>query len=139
VQTPHPPIWIGGNGKNARRRVARAGQGWMPLLIGEQAAATSRTAEIGTPAQLAEAIDDLRGLLTEAGRDPSSVSIQVQSHHSDHLVHRETSWDEHRDFVGQLAAVGVTDVIVRTPGGSVAEAIDTLEEYAREGIATLRS
>jgi probable F420-dependent oxidoreductase len=137
VQLPHPPIWVGGNGKNARRRVARAAQGWMPLLIGEEAAATSRTAELSTPAQLAEAIADLHQLLAEAGRDPSTVSIQVQSRHSDHLVHRETSWEEHRDFLGRLAEVGVTDVVVRTPGGSVAEAADALEEYARDGIAAL--
>ena len=30
VQQPHPPIWIGGSGKPALRRVARIGDGWIP-------------------------------------------------------------------------------------------------------------
>ena len=30
VQQPHPPIWIGGSGKPALRRVARVGDGWIP-------------------------------------------------------------------------------------------------------------
>jgi probable F420-dependent oxidoreductase len=30
VQQPHPPIWIGGSGKPALRRVAHLGDGWIP-------------------------------------------------------------------------------------------------------------
>ena len=30
VQTPHPPIWIGGSGRPALRRVAHLGDGWIP-------------------------------------------------------------------------------------------------------------
>ena len=138
VQRPHPPIWIGGNGRNARRRVARAADGWMPLLIGEETAATTRMPALATPAELGVAIQELRGMLTEVGREPSSVAVQVQSRHSDHLVHGETSWAEHHQHLGELAAAGVTDVVVRTPGGSVDQAIDALREYGREGIAAHR-
>ena len=31
VQKPHPPIWIGGNSKRARRRVATVANGWTPF------------------------------------------------------------------------------------------------------------
>jgi len=31
VQDPHPPIWIGGEGGAALRRVARRGDGWYPV------------------------------------------------------------------------------------------------------------
>ena len=138
VQRPHPPIWIGGNGRNARRRVARVGQGWMPLLVGEEVAATTRMPALSTPAELAVAVDELRGMLAEAGRDPASVRIQVQSRHSDHLVHRETSWEEHRQHLGELAEAGVTDFVIRTPGGSVEQAVDALREYARDGVLAAR-
>jgi probable F420-dependent oxidoreductase len=139
VQRPHPPIWIGGNGRNARRRVARVAQGWMPLLMGEEMAATARTAPLSTPAELAEAVDELRGLMAASGRDPSDVRIQVQSRHSDHLVHRATSWAEHRHFLGELEEAGATDVIIRVPGHSVTEAIEALDEYGRAGIAVGRT
>ncbi|MCW2580077.1 MAG: hypothetical protein JWR82_1678 [Blastococcus sp.] len=138
VQRPHPPLWIGGNGRNARRRVARAADGWMPLLIGEETAATTRMPALSTPADLAEAIEELRGMLAEAGRDPRSVSIQVQSSHGDLVVHRDTSWDQHHQHLGELAEAGVTDFVVRTAGGSVEEAVDGLREYGRDGIAAHR-
>jgi probable F420-dependent oxidoreductase len=32
VSRPHPPIWIGGNSRASRERVARLGQGWAPML-----------------------------------------------------------------------------------------------------------
>lgn len=31
AQQPHPPIWLGGNSKLTRRRVAERAQGWMPM------------------------------------------------------------------------------------------------------------
>jgi probable F420-dependent oxidoreductase len=138
VQRPHPPIWIGGNGKNARRRVARAADGWMPLLVGEELASTTRMPALATVAQLAGAVDELRGMLTEAGRDPASVRVQVQGRQGDLLVHREGSWAQHHDFLGELEAAGATDVVIRTPGTDLAAAVDALQEYGREGIATHR-
>ena len=138
VQQPHPPIWIGGNGRNARRRVARAADGWMPLLVSEEVAATTRMPALATVAQLSEAIDELRGMLTEAGRDPASVRIQVQGRQGDLLVHRENSWGQHHEFLGELEAAGVTDVVIRTPGTDLAAAVEALQEYSREGIAAHR-
>lgn len=138
VQRPHPPIWIGGNGKNARRRVARAADGWMPLLVGEELASTTRMPALATVAQLAGAVGELHGMLAEAGRDPASVRVQVQGRQGDLLVHREGSWAEHHDFLGELEAAGATDVVIRTPGTDLAAAVDALHEYGREGIATHR-
>jgi probable F420-dependent oxidoreductase len=138
VQQPHPPIWIGGNGKNARRRVARAADGWAPIILNEEMATTTRMPAIPTLADLAEAIDELRAMLTDAGRDPASVRIQVQAREGDVLVHRKSSWAEHQDWLGQLAEVGVTDVLIRTTGSSVAAAVEQLHEYAREGIEASR-
>jgi probable F420-dependent oxidoreductase len=33
LQVPHPPIWVGGNGRAARRRAAWIGSAWMPMPI----------------------------------------------------------------------------------------------------------
>lgn len=44
AQTPHPPIWVGGNSAPAVRRAARFGDGWVPweLTPGEFAALVTR-------------------------------------------------------------------------------------------------
>lgn len=135
VQRPHPPFWIGGSGRNARRRVVRAGQGWAPLLLSEQLAATTRTAALTTPAQLKDAVEELREMLAEAGRDPDSVDVQIQSPHSDFLG-GAASIEQHRHHLGELAEAGVTWFVVRTSGRDVGEACDLLAEYGRDVIGS---
>lgn len=134
VQLPHPPVWLGGNGRNARRRVVRAGQGWAPLLIGEEAAATTRTAALNSPAQLKDAVDELREMLVDAGRDPAMVDVQVQSPHSDFPGKTGMSLEEHRHHIGELTEAGVTWYVVRTAGRDVEEACDALTAYGRDVI-----
>jgi probable F420-dependent oxidoreductase len=122
----HPPIWIGGNGRNARRRVVRAGQGWSPLLVSDEVAATTRMPGLATPADLAGAVRELRDMLVEAGRDPASVEVQVQSATSD-VLDAGRSTEEVLDHVGQLAEAGATWFVVRPPVGTVAETVEAID------------
>lgn len=48
VTKPHPPIWLGGNARIVRDRVARWGFGWSPMQGGELLARTARTVAIET-------------------------------------------------------------------------------------------
>jgi len=133
VQTPHPPLWIGGSGRNARRRVARAGQGWMPLVLGEQLATTTRTAALSGVDDLAAAVLDLRELVAEAGRDPDTIEVQVADAHG--AVHDPArSTEQHRDHLGRLAEAGATWYVVHPPGTSVGGCRDALAAYAAEMI-----
>lgn len=135
VQVPHPPLWIGGSGRNARRRVARAGQGWMPLVLGEQLAATTRTAALTGVDDLAAAVRDLRDLVAEAGRDPDRIEVQVADAHGA-LHDPSRSTEQHRDHLGRLAEAGATWYVVHPPGGSVGGCSDALAAYADEMITT---
>ena len=63
VQQPHPPIHIGGESDAALARVARAGQGWHTFNR--------------SPAELAEPLGTLDGLLAKQGRSRDDVSITV--------------------------------------------------------------
>jgi probable F420-dependent oxidoreductase len=61
VQSPHPPIHVGGESEAAMRRVARHGQGWYTF---------NRTAE-----QLAAPLARLDELLAEAGRSRADIEL----------------------------------------------------------------
>src|SRR5271165_3678384 len=65
VQTPHPPIVVGGAFPYSARRAIRYGDGWMPQV----------TASAATP--LAELIPRFRQMAAEAGRDPARFDISV--------------------------------------------------------------
>ncbi|AGP61247.1 hypothetical protein M271_49425 [Streptomyces rapamycinicus NRRL 5491] len=138
VQVPHPPVWIGGNGRNARRRAARAAQGWSPLLNSAGMAATTRTTALSTPADLAAAVAELRHFAAEAGRDPSSLEVQVQTPHSD-VRSGADAYLPRRDHLEELADAGAGWFVVRVPGSSLDEALGALEHYGREVIAKWRS
>jgi probable F420-dependent oxidoreductase len=134
VQRPHPPVWVGGNGRNARRRVARFGQGWSPLIASADLAATTRMPAIASVAQLADAIDDLRNLVADAGRDPESIAVQVQSPCSG-VLGADVSAEQLRNHIGELAEAGATQFVTSTPGSSTSAAVDALARFGDEIIA----
>lgn len=135
VQRPHPPVWIGGNGRNARRRVARAGDGWAPLIASAELATTTRMPAITTVAEMAAAIKDLHDLLVEAGRDPAAVDILVQSHGHSGPFGPDLSVEQVRDHIGELSEIGVTQFLTRTSGSSVEAALDGLVRFGEEIIS----
>ena len=60
---PHLPIWVGGEGKPARRRAGRYGDAWFPYFV-----------DI-TPEELGAAHEDVRAAAREAGRHPDAVAL----------------------------------------------------------------
>jgi probable F420-dependent oxidoreductase len=63
LQTPHPPVIIGGDGATTFDRVAEYGDGWMPLL---------RPNRDPVPR-----IPELHARLAKAGRDPKSAPVTL--------------------------------------------------------------
>lgn len=133
VQRPHPPVWIGGNGRNARRRVARFGDGWSPLIATEELAATTRTSSITSVAVLAEKVDELRELVAQADRDPAVIAVQTTSPQS-HVNPNDTSVERLRHHIGELRDAGVTQFVVSVPGKSQAAAIDAIHWFGEQFI-----
>ncbi|MDE2932780.1 MAG: LLM class F420-dependent oxidoreductase [Chloroflexota bacterium] len=62
AQDPHPPVIIGGDGPTTLKRVARYGDGWMPI--------DGRNRD-----DFAPAITELNDLAAEQGRGPMTVSL----------------------------------------------------------------
>ncbi|HZQ38441.1 MAG TPA: TIGR03619 family F420-dependent LLM class oxidoreductase [Dehalococcoidia bacterium] len=63
VQTPHIPLWAGGNGQRSLRRAARLCQGWIARGL--------------DPHALGEGVAELRRLAERDRRDPEEISVAV--------------------------------------------------------------
>lgn len=60
VQTPHPPLWIGGQGPRMLEVTGRLAGGWLPYKL--------------TPEQYRENLGQIRMLAKKAGRDPLKIT-----------------------------------------------------------------
>lgn len=136
VQRPHPPLWIGGNSRTARERVARHGQGWAPIITAPQLSATTRTAAIESPEELRVAVDDLRDRLAAAGRDPAGVDVQVQWPAASTVTGDAA---ESLDALGRLAAAGATWVCLNPPAADAGRCLDALAAFAADVLPAARS
>ncbi|OBG86539.1 LLM class F420-dependent oxidoreductase [Mycobacterium sp. E802] len=127
TQRPHPPIWIGGNGNAAIRRVVEHGDGWMPIIAAKGMASTMRTAAIEDVDQFGMAVERLRSRLTEAGRDPRSVDIQVVCPPVD--LDDDASLRHARQTLADLAGHGATWAVVHVDGSSPQAALDYITAF----------
>src|SRR5262249_26340819 len=70
LQTPHPPIWVGGHSRAALRRVARYGDGWFPHRGGPVDL---------SPAEVAASLNFIRQEAVRLGRDPAGVRVRLST------------------------------------------------------------
>ncbi len=70
VRKPHPPIWIGGEGRPARRRAGRLGDGWYPVI-------SSPRMPLDTAEKFAAGLADVRSHAEAAGRDPAILQTAL--------------------------------------------------------------
>jgi probable F420-dependent oxidoreductase len=75
LTTGGPPIWIGGNGAAAQRRVVQVADGWMPMAASGEMATITRARPLEDVDTLAEWIANVNKRRAELGRDPADVSF----------------------------------------------------------------
>jgi alkanesulfonate monooxygenase SsuD/methylene tetrahydromethanopterin reductase-like flavin-dependent oxidoreductase (luciferase family) len=113
LQRPHPPIWIGGEGRRRTLpitgRYADAWHGWA-----------------GTPEELAEITAIIDGAAEEAGRDPASI-LRASS------LSISEPWDEVRASYEWMAAGGIGYLVIEWP----TEGRGRLEEFLGTVLPTL--
>ena len=85
VQQPHPPIWVGGESKLAKRRTARYGDAWFPIGCNPRF-------PLDTLGRFAASLDDLRAMAEAEGRDPAEHRPRVLGR----LVRRRSGADHDR-------------------------------------------
>jgi probable F420-dependent oxidoreductase len=143
-QTSNPkpgniPIWIGGNSRLARRRVAAVGDCWTPFPAPAVLAKTAKTPVLETVDDLVRMLEYLWRCVDEAGRDRKEIDICMNAlgcaaPGSDDFEPQKTL-----DNLGELAGLGVTWTSTGVPGDSLAHALEALEQYAEGVIAPLAS
>jgi probable F420-dependent oxidoreductase len=134
IQKPHPPILIGGNSKRAIRRAVELGDAWNPFpTVSAAVAATSRTADLSTEAELADSIALMRELSEKAGREtPPDVELAgLPGGHAD------LEPEALVEALARYAALGVGAVGATMEGGTRAEWCDNAERFGSEVIARL--
>jgi probable F420-dependent oxidoreductase len=70
-----PPIWIGGNGAAAQRRVVEVADGWMPMAASGEMAAITRARPLEDIATLGDWIAGVNKARAELGREAADVSF----------------------------------------------------------------
>jgi probable F420-dependent oxidoreductase len=132
ASVPHPPIWIGGNSRAARRRAVSGGQGWMPFPAPPSLARAVRTTELRDLTDLRAGLDDLRAEAERQGRtEPLDVCTTPFSH-----PHWRPRLDPPAliEEAEELADIGVTWLSVRLAAPSRTAYLDNVARFGAEVI-----
>jgi probable F420-dependent oxidoreductase len=139
VQTPHVPLWIGGGGAPARRRVAAYGAGWTTLT--------------GTLAEIGEEIKVMKDAVANNGRDPERLCFgyhfaygrpdpahdTAASHASDSdqsaLIGRTP--DQALEVIARCAEAGLTHLELTTDWRTSTELLEVIASFSEQVIPHL--
>jgi probable F420-dependent oxidoreductase len=131
VQTPHPPIWIGGHSTPALRRAARYGDGWHP--VGANPAVPLR------PAELRASLDQLYRMTEAERRDPSRLTISFKAPVYD-VSATTIGGGERRPFsgtpqqvaddIGTYEKLGVSELIFDFRSERLDDTLERMERFA---------
>jgi probable F420-dependent oxidoreductase len=120
------PIWIGGNSKLTRRRVASRAQGWMPMSGPPEMATTTRTAHLGDLDAIGAAVRDLK---EQAGDRADEIDVMVL-YTDDSILATDADVERHRDALGRIAEAGATWVSFAWDFSTEAETLAFVDGFA---------
>jgi len=128
------PIWIGGNAKITRRRVATRAQGWMPMSGPPEMATTTRTAHFSGLDDIAEAVRDLKEM---AGDRAGELDVMVL-YTDDSILQPGKDVERHREMLGRIAEIGATWVSFARDFSAQAETLAFVDGFAEHYLGTHR-
>ncbi len=130
----HLPLWVGGEGRPARRRAGRYGDAWLPYFVSV------------TPQQLRAAHEDVRAAAREAGRDPDTVALTCCS--PIEVTEADVAQDATRlrgslrqltDALGEYRRAGVEHVALQFMVPRWPDRLAQMEAFAKEVLPRLGS
>jgi len=130
------PIWIGGNSKASRRRVAERADGWMPMIapdeVGDALFKTVRTPPPGSPADTKAQIAEIKQNAAPRGVELDFVMVYLDGTIAD--PRRDA--DRHREAFARLADIGFTWIVINRPTAGRSEMLDFLAAFGETHLAT---
>jgi probable F420-dependent oxidoreductase len=134
AQQPHPPVWVGGNSRQAIRRAVELAEGWVPFPNTKAMAPHTRTATIESHADLADRIAYAREHASFVGRSqPLDICFSLGGEGGEEVPGQDGLAAE----VESLASLGVTWLAVGFPGKTRAEYLEALTSFGTR-LARLR-
>lgn len=134
VQSPHPPIWIGGESMPAIRRTAARGDAWYPF-------GSNPKFRMDTIDTYVARRDKLFAEAEKIGRDPGSIDLAYNcAFHSEAAVDGSDggrqlftgSAEQRIEDIQALAATGVSTMIVNLPTPDLGQTMERLEAFATD-------
>jgi len=137
IQTPHPPIWVGGNSKRAIRRAVDLADGWLPMPNPRVLGARRRSAHLETVDELAALIAYADGYRAERGRaDTLEISVMPIGVAGPGMS--EYSSTAFVDHVGELASLGIEGIVLMVPASTRARLLETIATFGAEVVRAAR-
>ncbi len=132
VHQPYPPIWIGGNSRQAIRRAVELGDGWMPFPNPPSRASFNRTPQLDTLAAFKKRVAQLRETEDELGRKLPDLMFSPVGVD----FYGTQGWDAvvFRHLIEQYEDLGVTMTLVYFPAESRTEYCRLLADFGKEFI-----
>ena len=109
AQRPHPPVYLGGQARNAFKRVVEWGDGWMPAWASVDEIKAGR--------------DTINQLAVKAGRDPASIQV---------LAFGTPGEYKDRESIKDLEEAGADRVTIWLDSTDGDQAVAELDEIARK-------
>ena len=138
AQQPHPPLWVGGESGPALRRAARLGNGWYPI-------GSNPSHPLDTLTRYRAAVERLRALAREAGRDPAEIALAYRCARHGGAAEEAAGSGERRLFSGGAAEIvgdlrafrdlGVASVDFALGGATPEASLERMKRFRDEVMA----
>jgi probable F420-dependent oxidoreductase len=137
VQSPHPPLWVGGNSRRAIRRGVELGDGWLPFPAPGKTAKRVGTAALESEDDLARGIAYAREHAQRIGR-AAPLDICFSPFGLDMRADGLPQPGSVLATAERLGALGVTWLAITLPCADRAQLCDRAAWFGREVIARAR-
>ena len=131
AQAGGPPIWVGGEGRPARRRAAQLGDGWYPTIRNPKV-------PLDTAERFRNAYDDVHRLAEAAGRDPAALdtAIFAPGYSLGEVSGERSSFTGTAEQIaGDIRAygeAGVKHIVIGFESDDLQDSLDRIESFARD-------